>query len=183
MNLIDRRAYRKISFTTTWADVRLGLIASLMILPPVLLISAAVNYFVPYHHPTIDALSNLTSFSAIMLLFVCTAVVTPVCEEMLFRVLLQGAMQGLADRHVSQVQSDSDASEAVTYRPRAFWPLIAASFIFAILHSGQGAAPIPLFFLSLGLGFLYRQTGRIAAPVIVHMVLNSLTLIQVMLEK
>ena len=42
---------------------------------------------------------------------------------------------------------------------------------------GQGAAPIPLFFLALGLGFLYRQTGSLTPPILVHMILNGLTLV------
>ena len=32
--------------------------------------------------------------------------------------------------------------------------------IFAFMHLGQGPAPIPLFFLAIGLGYLYRQTHR-----------------------
>jgi membrane protease YdiL (CAAX protease family) len=81
--------------------------------------------------------------------------------------LLQGGLQRLAD--------PPEAEQP--WRPVSFWPLIGASAIFAFMHFGQGAAPIPLFFLSLGLGYLYRQTGNLTACVVVHMVLNSLTLL------
>jgi membrane protease YdiL (CAAX protease family) len=56
-------------------------------------------------------------------------------------------------------------------------PIVIASIIFAVLHLGQGAAPIPLFLLSLGLGYLYRQTGNVTAPLVVHILLNALTMI------
>ena len=54
--------------------------------------------------------------------------------------------------------------------------MLATSGLFAVLHYGQGAAHYPLFFLALGLGYLYRQTGNLIAPIMVHMILNGLTL-------
>lgn len=61
--------------------------------------------------------------------------------------------------------------------PKAIWPMVVTSGIFAGLHIGQGLAPVALFFFSLALGYLYRQTGRITAPVVLHMVLNSMTMV------
>lgn len=60
-------------------------------------------------------------------------------------------------------------------RPRPWWPIVASSLLFAAVHIGQGPAPISLFFLSLGLGYVYRQTGRIWPAVILHMGLNGLS--------
>jgi membrane protease YdiL (CAAX protease family) len=94
--------------------------------------------------------------------------VTPIFEELLFRVLIQGGFQAMVDPH----SEDPDS-----WQPQSWWPIGVASLVFALMHLGQGAAPIPLFVLSLGLGYLYRQTGNITAPVVVHMVLNGLTLI------
>ena len=62
------------------------------------------------------------------------------------------------------------------WMPRAFLPIVLTSIAFAAMHIGQGAAFIPLFFLSLGLGYLYQRTGRITASLIVHLVLNALTM-------
>jgi membrane protease YdiL (CAAX protease family) len=73
--------------------------------------------------------------------------------------------------------SDQQKEENAAWRPETFWPVIISSFIFAIMHVGQGAAPVPLFFLALALGYLYRRTGSITIPLIVHMVLNGLTLV------
>ena len=54
--------------------------------------------------------------------------------------------------------------------------MFATSLIFALMHGNQGAAAIPLFFFSVGLGFLYRQTGRITPSLVVHVVLNGFTM-------
>ncbi len=60
--------------------------------------------------------------------------------------------------------------------PKTAWPVYVTSALFALMHFGQGAAPIPLFFLSLGLGFLYQRTGRLFPAIVVHMLLNGATL-------
>jgi membrane protease YdiL (CAAX protease family) len=60
--------------------------------------------------------------------------------------------------------------------PVSVWPLVLASLVFALAHWGHGLAPIPLFFLSLGLGYLYRQTGSLIPSITVHFVLNGLTM-------
>lgn len=61
------------------------------------------------------------------------------------------------------------------FRPQ-WWPIIATSAIFAALHLGQGPAPVPLFFLSLGLGYLAQRTRRLWPCVLVHMLLNGTSL-------
>lgn len=68
------------------------------------------------------------------------------------------------------------------WEPVSYWPVFAASLIFASMHLGQGAAPIPLFFLSVGLGYLYRQTGSLIPCIVVHMILNGMTLLAAMLQ-
>ena len=157
-------------------DVRLGLEASLMLIPPLWLIMSLVSWFVPYQHAVISALSAAPNLITFATLFFATVVITPLAEEFAMRVILQGGLQGLADR-LADPPNDSSA-----WRPVAVWPVYATSLLFALLHFGQGAAWIPLFFLSLGLGYLYRQTGRIGPSLIVHMVLNGITMSIAILE-
>lgn len=54
--------------------------------------------------------------------------------------------------------------------------VIFSSAIFALMHLGHGAAPIPLFFLALALGYLYQRTGRLLPSVTVHFCLNACSL-------
>lgn len=79
-----------------------------------------------------------------------------------------------ASRAVDLVSAEQ--GQANWYR---FWmPIVITSLIFAAVHIGQGPAPIPLFFFSLGIGFLFRKTGSLVPCVLVHFLLNitSLTL-------
>ncbi len=215
-------AATRLGLVLTAKDVQIGLVASLMILPPVMIISGLVSNLVEYHHPVLDSLKAEPSIGLFIAMVIGTAVITPFVEEFLFRVLLQGGLQGIADHvsrnptapsspseieptdethfdpqpashiglnpyavasHVSDVpaaeldESRQPFHSANAFRPRAWWPILAASLLFAGMHLGQGAAPIPLFFLSVGLGFLYRQTGTITASLVVHAVLNFITLV------
>lgn len=148
---------------------------------------------------------NYAIFAA---LFFTTAIVTPLVEEFWFRGLLQGGLQRLADAKTdamkwglfgaAQAGIDAGQGRAVTRRsepepiadpatrtdwtPTAIWPMVVASLLFAVMHWGQGLAPIPLFFLSLGLGYLYRQTGSLVPPIVVHFVLNGFTMSATFLE-
>ncbi len=54
-------------------------------------------------------------------------------------------------------------------------PNVVTSLLFAGLHSSQWPAPIPLFFLSLAMGELYRRTGGLVAPFTLHATFNGLS--------
>lgn len=54
-----------------------------------------------------------------------------------------------------------------------FWPTLISAFLFAIAHWSHGPDWIPLLFLALGLGYLYRQTHRIVPTIVVHFLLNA----------
>ena len=52
---------------------------------------------------------------------------------------------------------------------------VAVSLVFAALHGAVWPTPIPIFFLSLGLGLLYQRTGGILAPIALHMTFNGVS--------
>ena len=58
-------------------------------------------------------------------------------------------------------------------------PFLAAnvlvSLTFAALHAPVWPTPIPIFFLSLGLGFLYQRTGSLLGPIALHMTFNGVS--------
>lgn len=166
-------AFGRLALRPTVPDIWLGLKASILVLPAVLLLSGLIHSIFPYSHPVLDLLQQVDSVWGFAALFVATALVTPLVEEFLFRVLLQGGLQA---------SWDAPETDEPGYQPRSYLPMWISSAVFALLHVGQGAAPIPLFVLALALGYLYRQTGRITAPLVVHMVLNSLTLVAAFTE-
>lgn len=51
-------------------------------------------------------------------------------------------------------------------------PITVCSALFALMHYSHGPDFIPLFFLALGLGYLYRRTHRITPSLVVHFLLN-----------
>ena len=58
---------------------------------------------------------------------------------------------------------------------------LVSAFVFAILHWGHGPDPIPLFFLALGLGYLYHRTHRIIPCIVVHFLVNGLSMLALLL--
>lgn len=60
---------------------------------------------------------------------------------------------------------------------RAVWPIWASAAIFALMHFGQGAAPIPLLLLGAMLGYVYRQTHRLVPCVVLHALFNLFSLL------
>ncbi|MCH1494723.1 MAG: CPBP family intramembrane metalloprotease [Rubripirellula sp.] len=168
LSLLQRDAPQRVGFQIQKDDLKLGLISTPLILSVVMLISLLASSIVEYEHPVLKSLFANKSILFYILTFLTTAIATPIYEEFLFRGLLQGSLQALAN----------PTPTGETWKPLSVWPLIVSSLIFAAMHfPGQGAAPIPIFVLSLGLGYLYRQTGSLAAPILVHVILNSITLL------
>ncbi|MHB9081047.1 MAG: CPBP family intramembrane glutamic endopeptidase [Pirellulaceae bacterium] len=64
----------------------------------------------------------------------------------------------------------------------AYWPMAVSALIFAVLHLSHGPDWIPLFFLALGLGYLYRQTHRILPSIVVHFLLNACSIVMFLVE-
>jgi membrane protease YdiL (CAAX protease family) len=60
--------------------------------------------------------------------------------------------------------------------PWGVWPITITATLFALLHAGHGPDPIPLLLLALVLGYLYRQTHRLAPCIVMHALLNSWSL-------
>lgn len=166
--LVYRRPVRDFGWQVTLADFKLALVSSIWILTPVLLISMLVSLLVPYRHVLLDTMATDQSWNSFVMLFVSAVIVTPIAEEMMFRMLLQGGL------HHAIFKKDS--IEHAGSKVLAWVPIVVASAIFSCMHLGQGAAPIPLFIFSLALGYMYRQTGRLMIPIVIHMVLNGTTL-------
>lgn len=64
-------------------------------------------------------------------------------------------------------------------RPIMWVPILVSSGLFALAHLQHGPDWVPLFFLALGLGYLYQRTKRILPCIVVHVLFNSLAIIQI----
>jgi membrane protease YdiL (CAAX protease family) len=71
------------------------------------------------------------------------------------------------------IESQEPRPAATGLGTRLLLANVAVSLLFAALHSPVWPTPIPLFFLSLGLGFLYQRTGSVVGPTVVHMLFNG----------
>jgi membrane protease YdiL (CAAX protease family) len=75
-------------------DLRLGLIGFVMLAPPVYVLQALlVLFWQPSKHPLVEMFQASPDPKFFVLLFISAAVVAPLFEEMLFRVLLQGFLE------------------------------------------------------------------------------------------
>ncbi len=91
--------------------------------------------------------------STLVLALVSALVVAPLAEEFFFRVLFYGGLR-----------------RVVGVAPA----MIAASFVFAVLHSF--ASTVPVFALGLLLCYLYERTGSFWAVAFAHFLNNAFTL-------
>ncbi|MHC4947932.1 MAG: lysostaphin resistance A-like protein [Planctomycetota bacterium] len=106
-------------------------------------------------HETLALIVASPSDPWLLLLALQVVVAAPLVEEVMYRGLVQEALRraGLGP-----------------------WPaVVAASAVFTLMHVGSIAphALVALFVLSLGLGWIYERTGRLAAPIALHALFNA----------
>lgn len=166
-------------------DVMIGTIGFLAIAYPVYAVQYLLTLIIPYEHPLIDVVQKQPPSGTLWMAGISAIVVAPLVEEFLFRVLLQGwlekveiSMLELREQEWGQAMNAA-VPIGLGGAPLGTAPIFIASFIFGLIHVGQGAAPIPLFLLALLLGFLYQRTHRLAPSVIAHMLLNAITMAMV----
>ena len=58
------------------------------------------------------------------------------------------------------------------------WPIVVSASLFALAHFSHGPDPGPLFLLAIGLGYLYQRTHRVLPCIVVHFLLNLVSMLQ-----
>ena len=174
-------------------DMRCGAIAFVAAAPVVFGLQWLITQWVPYQHQLISAVQEKNDMPMLIVAAVSAVVVAPLFEEFFFRVLLQGWLEKIEMRLVSEQAADDGSIESTSEHGAApagnsnvplglfglslgMLPIVISSTLFALMHWGQGTAPIPLFVLALVLGFLYQRTHRILPSLTVHVLLNSVSL-------
>jgi membrane protease YdiL (CAAX protease family) len=159
------------------SDLRVGLAAFLATSSPVFLLQFMLSkLFRPTSHPLVTMLSEDHTAVNFVAATIAAVVAAPVVEELLFRVLLQGWLEKL-----SMPTEPIDPLPYPGARP-AYWPMFVSALLFALAHWNHGPDPIPLFFLGLVLGYLYRQTHRLMPGVAMHACVNGFSLCILWLE-
>jgi membrane protease YdiL (CAAX protease family) len=224
-----------------WADIKLGLVGFVMLAPPVYAIQGVLVYFwKPSKHPLMEMFKESPDAVFFAALFVAAAVVAPLFEETVFRVLLQGFLEKVfsfvgpvhelvfgSPRNIAGqlhaestalTQSTGDAMPDITFLPTsqspdsnpyappaataeagmatlegaaeqgelrglsAWLPIVISSLIFALMHYSHGPDWVPLLFLAAGMGYLYQRTHRLVPSLVVHALLNSLSMFGLWLQ-
>lgn len=173
----------------TGKQIRIGVACFLLVAPIVFAIQAAFVLLLKFEskHPLIELIQKDTS--AFQLCAFLAIVVAPISEELLFRGLLQGWLERLSlfnadfdaflfGWRVTDEDDDHLFQESRKGKhPVAWLPIVISSSIFALMHWSHGPDPIPLFFLSVALGYVYQRTHRLLPCMIVHACLNGTTML------
>lgn len=173
-------------------DLKIAGVAFVMLAPPVLVLQLVLTRLFPSEHPLIELVLQNPEPRFLWASGVSAVIVAPLMEEFQFRVLLQGWLQTVARRDVPSerwifglvppatssegAESPSRTRDADEDRVPARWPMFVSALLFAAAHWSHGPDPIPLFFFALGLGWIYRGTGRVLPGILVHFLLNFWTL-------
>jgi len=227
-------AWRDFGFSARdlWTDLKLGLAGFVMLAPPVYAIQGVLVYFwKPSKHPLMEMFKESPDASFFAVLFVAAAVIAPIFEELVFRVLLQGFLEKVSgfrgpahelvfgspkfapqetplqattgqspvaeitflsspavldanpyapsaivgEQIVPAVLADEN-EQPVLRGPFAWLPIGISSVIFALMHYSHGPDWVPLILLAAGMGFLYQRTHRVVPSLVVHALLNSLSM-------
>ena len=182
-------------------DLALGAAAFAMLAPPVYALQRLLTNWIPYEHPLISVLQTNPQPLLQVAVFFSAVVAAPIVEELFYRVLWQGWLQTSARRRQDFLQlvlgrtaaplpsepapsgpgSDGAADRAPLTRGAETAAILVSSAMFASMHFSQGAAPIPLFVLAVGLGYVYARTGRVLPCIVVHVLLNATSLMMLWL--
>ncbi len=171
-------------------DILRGLVAWPLLAPIVFGVQALAQWVWPADkHMLVEVVETNPTALNWGLMVVSALVLAPLAEELLFRGVLLGWLGRMAagvDRPKPTPATDPALGPVEMWfetepvpAPEHEWRLLAAnlavSVLFAAMHAQVWPTPLPLFFLSLGLGFLFQRTGGLVAPVALHACFNGIS--------
>jgi membrane protease YdiL (CAAX protease family) len=181
-------------------DIAIGAVALLAALVPVFTVLwlLIAIFGEPPNHPLIETLVRDSEPSVIVFGVISAVLVAPICEEIMFRLLLQGWLEKWEDgREIENQEAQEVQGSAITggnaagpssaigprwLLPHGWLPILFSSTLFALAHAGVGMAPFALFFLAIALGFTYQRTHRILPCVTTHALFNAANLVALWLS-
>lgn len=185
------------------SDIELGIRWFMMLIIPVVGLQLLLTRWFPTKHPLIEMLRQSRDVSFLPVAAFAALIAAPLFEEAFFRLFLQGWLEklqltmlriktglgskadtdavvvgGFSSALLVQNGGETDSMPPTDQRPLMWIPILVSSALFSLAHFRNGPDWVPLFFLALGLGYLYQRTGRIQACIVVHVLVNLLSTIQ-----
>jgi membrane protease YdiL (CAAX protease family) len=134
--LFSRANVRDLGLPTNWRmfvrDISIGAAACLVALAPVLMLqNTLMNYFYPQltesAHPIIKMIKESPSAWMLIWTGVATVVLAPLCEELTFRLLLQGWLERWEDRQLGWRQAAAEVPVIASETTSLDGPVAAAN--------------------------------------------------------
>ena len=183
-------------------DVRLGAAGWLACLLPVFGVQYVliILFGQTSQNPVIKLVEERPEWPILAVAFFSAVIVAPICEELIFRVLLQGWLERvegnlrvrtdapeLVTPDAGENHGDEESRAELTHdenieRSRGVKPILVSSLLFSLAHFGNGPDPVAIFVFALFLGYLYQRTHRLVPCVVVHMLFNGLSLVMLWLS-
>lgn len=138
-------------------DITRGFLMFFAVIGPVILILTITRWILP-DLPEHEMLTQIRIQPVVWKVVIAFSAIigAPLAEEVLFRGLLQSCLRKYMD----------------------VWPaILVSSVIFAVIHFSVPDSVLPLILLSLGLGWLYESTGRLVAPILLHALFNTMSIL------
>jgi membrane protease YdiL (CAAX protease family) len=116
-------------------------------------------------------------------------------DEIVFEELSESLETPIHERNVAELETAQESSNelaarpdevatpapprpirelAIRLRPLQIQPIVMTSLLFAAVHYPQWPAPLGIFVLSLGLGYVAQQSGSLLAAMVMHSLFNGL---------
>ncbi len=140
----------------------------------------------PSQHPLVKLVVEDRSPGLLAVAMVSAVVVASICEEITFRLLLQGWLEKVEDRALGwrNAVEPAEAAPEPTQPPRrgllglpyGWTPILVSSGLFGLAHWGHGTDPIPLVLLGVVLGYTYQRTHKVVPCIVTHMAFNLLSM-------
>ncbi len=146
-----------------WDTIR-GVVAYLAVFPVCIGLLLLTIYFLPEklirQHELLTSIKTVSPFWQAVVIF-SAVVLAPISEEIFFRGLFQSMIR--------------------KYTGRPWVAIITSAALFAVFHFACPQTIPALLALGIVLGYNYARTGRLLAPILIHAIFNTVTIISFMM--
>lgn len=131
-------------------------------------------------HTLLEMMRENPPWYALIVMVLMPAVVAPVCEEIIFRGVLQNFIIGRLVTSTRRVCHPEELAQAALPPSELagcrWWGILLTSIIFPVLHGQMQHWPA-LFVLSMVLGYVYERYGNLWVNILIHAWFNLVPLL------